>query len=252
MLAMERTHPLRADLDWVPRRARRASQLIRGATWTTVGTAVVGSIVISPFAALLWKGMMVGGAGAVALGDRVARSSLQKQVTRMTRGELELAELNDREEGELVVVRGTIDAGDTLRGLLIEAEGVYRRMIFKGWRAWVHEAAVDFDLVDAKGDRIRIEAAGARWLTPRRELVTYPGVRFADAPGRVQKVVEGKTEVEAIERVLTVGAQVQIVGYKTTSAAADGVVRDYRMAPQRATLRSGPELPLIISRVDEL
>ena len=172
MLAMERTHPLRADLDWVPRRARATSRLIRGATWTTMGAALVGSIAVSPFAAFLWKGILVGGAGAVALGDKVARSSLQKQLTRMSRGELALAELDAREEGELVVVRGTIDEGDTIPGLLIEAEGVYRRMIFKTWRSWVHEAAVDFTLVDDKGDRILVQAAGARWMTPRRELVT--------------------------------------------------------------------------------
>ena len=91
-------------------------------------------------------------------------------------------------------------------------------------------------------------------MTPSRELVTYPGIRFTgdSVPSRVQRVTAGKAEVEAIERVLPVGTLVQVVGYKTTSAATDGVVRDYRLPPQRATLRSGPEIPLVISRVDEL
>lgn len=257
MLAMERTHALRADLDWIPPRARRAGRVIRGATWTAMGAAVVGSLAVTPIAALLWKGVVVGGAGAVALADRVARGATQKQLARMTRGELALAELDARAEGELVVVRGTIDVGetrDTLPGLLIEAEGVYRRMVFKTWRSFVHEAAVDFTLIDERGDRIHIEAAGARWMTPRRELVTYPGTRFAGpaVPSRVQHLVAGRPEVEALERVLTIGTQVQVVGYKTTSAASDGTVRDYRLPPQRATLCSGPELPLVICRVDEL
>lgn len=252
VLAMERTHLLRADLDWIPRKVRRSSRLIRGATWTTMGVAVGASLAVSPMAALLWKGVVVGGAGAAALADRVARKSLQKQISKLSRGELPLSDLDARDEGELVVVRGVIDQGDTLRGLLIDAEGVFRRMVFKTWRSWVHEAAVDFTLVDAKGDRVAVQAAGARWLTKNRELVTYPGIRFADAPSRVRAVVEGKAEVEAIERVLTIGTEVQVVGYKTTSAAVDGVARDYRMAPQRATLQSGPELPLAISRIDEL
>ncbi len=256
MLAMERTHPLRADLDWIPKRARRASRLIRGATWTSIGAAIVGTVVVTPLAPVLWKGVVVGGAGAVAVADRVARSSTRKQLAKMSRGEYALAELDAREEGELVVVRGTVEADTehTLPGLLIEAEGVYRRMVFKTWRSWVHEAAVDFTLVAQRGDRIHIQSAGARWMTPRRELVTYPGIRFTGegVPSRVQKVTEGKATVEAIERVLTVGTLVQVVGYKTTSAATDGVMRDYRLPPQRATLRSGPEIPLVITRVDEL
>ncbi|MBA3503682.1 MAG: hypothetical protein H0T65_25185, partial [Deltaproteobacteria bacterium] len=166
---------------------------------------------------------------------------------------LALAELDQREEGELVVVRGTVEADEALRGVLIDAEGVYRRMIFRARGTWVHEAAVDFTLVDARGARIRIEAGGARWMTPHKELVEYPSSRFAGAElsSKVKQLAAGKDSIEAIERVLPVGAAVQIVGYKTTSADATGVAREYREAPQRATLRSGTELPLVISRSDE-
>lgn len=251
---MERTHALRADLDWMPRGARRTSRLIRGATWTAIGATVVGSIAITPVAAVMWKGLVVGGAGAIAIADRAARAAVRRQVGKLTRGELALAELDAREEGELVVVRGTIDAEDTLRGLLIDATGVYRRLVFAARGTWVHEAAIDFTLVDDRGDRIRVEAAGARWMTPRRELVTYPGARFAgDAvPAKVKRLAAGKDTVEAIERVLAVGTPVQVVGYKTTTADATGAARDYRLPPQRATLQSGPDLPLLISLLDEL
>jgi len=70
-------------------------------------------------------------------------------------------------------------------------------------------------------------------------------------PAKVRQLAEGKDTVEAIERVLTVGTQVQLVGYKTTSADATGTARDYRSPPQRATLQSGADLPLVISRLDE-
>ncbi len=251
---MERTHRLRSDLDWAPSRVRRSSQLIKGATWTGAGAAVVATLAVSPAAAILWKSFHVGGAGAIAVADRVARGAMRKQLAKMTRGELPLAELDARDEGELVVVRGTIEAEDTVRGVLIETEGVYRRMLFKTRGAWVHEAAVDFTLVDGKGDRIRIQAAGARWMTPRRELVEYPGVRFIGphVPPKVRELARNKELVEALERVLTAGSQVQIVGYKTTTADPTGVARDYRMAPQRATLRSGDDLPLVITKLDEL
>lgn len=255
---MSRLHKRRADLAWVPRHVRRTSRAIRGATYAVVGATAAGSIAMAPFlAGLLWKGVVVGGAGAIAVADRAARASLRKQLARMARGELALAELDARAEGDLVCVRGTIevtDADATLQGLLVDATGVYRRMIFRARGSWVHEAAVDFTLVDEQGTRIRVEAAGARWLTPDRELVTYPGSRFMheDISPRLRELAAGKESIEAIERVLTVGAQVQIVGYKTTSADPTGAMRDYRLPPQRATLRSGTELPLVISRTDEL
>jgi hypothetical protein len=254
---MERTHRLSDDLAWLPRHARRTSRLIRGAIGGVVAAGAVGAIVATPLAAFaLWKGAVMGGAGALALAERSARAALRRQLARMTAGELALVDIDTRGEGELVCVRGTIDADPdaTLRGLLVDASGVYRRLVFKARGRWVHEAAVDFTLVDEAGTRIRIETAGARWVTPQRELVSYPGTRFAgDAmPTQIRHVAAGREGVEAREQVLPVGTQVQIVGYKTTRADATGTARDYREPPQRATLQSGPELPLVIVRIDEL
>jgi hypothetical protein len=253
---MVRTHRLRHDLAWLPRDARRTSQLIRGGTWLAVAGGAIGALAAAPLAAaVLWKLTVVGGAGAIGAGEQAARAALRRQLARMAAGELPLAALDARPEGELVLVRGTIELEPeaALRGLLIEAAGVYRRVIFESRGSWVHEAAVDFTLVDEHGARIRIEAAGARWLTPRRELVTYPASRFVhdDAPAKVRELVSGRDTVEAIERVLPIGTQVQIVGYKTTTADVTGTPRDYREAPQRATLQSGPDLPLVIVRSDE-
>ena len=253
---MARTHRLRDDLAWLPREARRASRLIRTGTWLAVAAGTAGAVVATPLAAaVLWKFAVIGGAGAVAVGERTARVALRRQLARMAAGELALADLDARPEGELVLVRGTIEADldAALRGLLVDVQGVYRRVVFQARGTWVHEAAVDFTLVDEHGARIRIEAAGARWLTAQRELVTYPGERFAhdDAPAKVRQLVAGRQTVEAIESVLPVGTEVQIVGYKTTTADATGVARDYRQPPQRATLQSGPQLPLVIVRANE-
>jgi hypothetical protein len=256
MIAMVRTHRLRDDLVWLPRGARRTSRLIRGGTWIGVAGGAIAAVAAVPLAApVLWKLALVGGAGAVAAGEQAARIALRRQLARMAAGKLELADLDARPEGELVLVRGTIavEPEAALRGLLIDATGVYRRVVFQAGGTWVHEAATDFTLADEHGVHIRIEAAGARWLTPQRELVTYPADRFArdDAPAKVRELVAGRQTVEAIERVLPIGAQVQVVGYKTTSADVTGVARDYRMPPQRATLQSGAELPLVIVRADE-
>ncbi len=251
---MERTHLLSKDLAWVPARVRRMRHVVNGAAWLGTGAGIAATLAFVPGAAVAWKFLLAGGAGAVTLGERVARTMTRRQLGRMTRGELPLSDLDARAERDLVVVRGVIEADDLLPGLLLDTPGVYRRAVFKTRRTWVHEAAVDFMLVDADGTRIRVEAAGARWLTARRELMTYPGHRFATdgVPARVRGLVGSREEVEAEERVLAPGTLVQLVGTKTTTADVGGVSRDYRTAPQRATLTSGPDLPLVISRVDEL
>jgi len=68
----------------------------------------------------------------------------------------------------------------------------------------------------------------------------------------VRGLVGDAASFEAFEQVLEVGTHVQIVGYKTTSRDPGGDVRDYRTAPERATLRSGPTLPLVITRISDL
>ena len=254
MLALERTHRLRADRAWMPGTVRNSARLASGVLVTGAGAAAVGTVLVAPAMLLLWKGLLIGGAGIAIASDRVGKAVMQRQIRRMTRGEINVAELRNRAEGELVVMRGTIEADNLLGGALIDATGVFRRLEFTGHGKWVHEAAVNFSLVDEAGERIFVEAAGARWLTPHREKVTYPGARFTreSVPERVRDLVAGRASIDAIERVLGNGEQVQLVGYKTTRPDASGDVVDYRSPPQRATLRSGSELPLIISRVTDL
>lgn len=184
---------------------------------------------------------------------------LGRTLPRLAGREIALADVSAREEGALVTVHGVIEAQEPLRGVLVEADGVYRRLVFDlgvfGGR-WVHEAATDFALVGARGERVLVRGGGARWLVLPREPLDYPAVRFdrdgvaADVRERVR--ASGRATIDAFEQVLEPGTRVQVVGYKTTSPDASGEVTDYRSPPMRATLRSGQERPLVITRVADL
>jgi hypothetical protein len=190
---------------------------------------------------------------------RLGRLVLGRTLPRLAGRETTLAEVTARAEGSLVLVRGTIAVAEPLRGVLVDADGVYRRMVFDlgvfGGR-WVHEAATDFALVGPRGERVLVHGGGARWLVLPREPLEYPAVRLdrdgvaADVRERVR--ASGRATIDAFEQVLEPGTLVQVVGYKTTSPDASGDVTDYRSPPQRATLRSGPERPLVITRVSDL
>lgn len=227
-----------------------------GTVWGATSAAIVGAVAVAPAAvAVLWKGFAVGTAGLAVAGERLGQAMLQRKLKKIATGEIQLAALEERKEGELVVLEGIIEAEQTIGGVITDAQGVYRRMIFdpKGAK-YVYEAAVDFALVDDQGNRILIEASGARWMTPLRELVAYPRARFdqPETPAPVKGLLRAKPLIEAIEDVLVPGIRVQVVGYKTASADVTGRVVDYRLPPQRATLRSGPALPLVITRTQDL
>ena len=250
MLAVQRTHRLRDDRTWMPASVRRSRSLVAGTLWAGTSVALVASAVFAPATLLLWKAIAIGAAGIAVAGERAGKAVLQRKITRLSRGEIDLAAVHGRAEGDLVVVTGVIEAEAPLRGVLIDATGVYRRLVLAARGKWVHEAAIDFSLIDDAGHRILIQAAGARWIIADRELVRYPAHKFVDAervPERIRALAAGHDAIDASERVLPVGARVQIVGYKTASPDATGEATDYRTAPTRATLTSGPELPLVIT-----
>ncbi|MEZ4400680.1 MAG: hypothetical protein R3B06_11710 [Kofleriaceae bacterium] len=252
---MERSHLLGDDLAWMPASVARARRLGRVAVWGGAAALLGGALVTAPAVLILWKAIVLAGAGATVAGHRAGEVLYRRQLGRMARGEIPLAQLAARDEGELVVVRGRIEAAAPLTGLLVDQAGVYRRLVWEPDGAWVSEAAVDFALVDAAGHRVLVQAAGARWLTSPREPWAYPRARFETSPSaQVRQLVARSTRpaVKAAERVLEVGAEVQVVGYKTAAPDVGGAVVDYRLPPQRATVRSGPDLPLVISRAADL
>jgi hypothetical protein len=191
----------------------------------------------------------------VPAGIRVGGWLTGRDLPRFARDEIGLGAVAGREEGAMVAVRGRIEVAAPLRGLLVDVDGVYRRMIFKlDVMMWVHEAATDFALVDDRGGRVLVHAGDARWLVADRETFEYPATRIDrdGAPPEVRAHVRGRATVEAFEQVLEPGTLVQVVGYKTTSADPTGEAHGYRLPPQRATLRSGPKRPLVITRVADL
>ena len=256
VLAVQRTHLERHDRDWLPPSVRRTGWAVSGAVWGGAGLAFVGAVFAAPAIFLFWKTLAVGGAGVAVLGERAGRFAFRRKLARLTRGEVPLAELRARQEGELVCVRGKIEAGSTLTGILHGTAGVYRRLTFEWRGVWVHEAAVDFSLVDDRGHRVLVQAAGARWMVPSRERISYPVARFRapEVPREIRERLEHTSDatIDAFERVLEVGTEVQIVGYKTASPDVGGDVTDYRSPPKRATLTSGDDLPLVITTIRDL
>jgi hypothetical protein len=204
-------------------------------------------------------------AGGYVAGDRAARAVLRGRLNKLARGGVDLSNLKQEADGELVHVRGRIKAKETLQPLLGEGPAVYRRVVFSvGGERWVHEAAVDFHLVDvATGERVLVQVAGAHLVAPEPkrariegetahsifELTLDPQLRKnADSAGvRIGRA--DKSAISAGEVLLRDGDEVEVVGVKTRSIDPTVEMRLMRETPERATLRSGKELPLIVSPV---
>ena len=90
------------------------------------------------------------------------------------------------------------------------------------------------------------------WRAPSCRRRARSGIEGVAPALRSLARSSGAMALQAAEQVLEVGAEVQVVGYKTASPDVGGAVVDYRLPPQRATLRSGPDLPLVITRVRDL
>ena len=128
MISVERTHELRRDQDWLPSGARLGGRLVTAAMWTGATLGIVGSALLIPVPEL-WSFPMGGlGFGAAVASERARRALLRRYMARLTRGAVHLAEVDRRAEGELMVVRGTIEAAASLTGTLSDTRGVYRRM----------------------------------------------------------------------------------------------------------------------------
>jgi hypothetical protein len=194
----------------------------------------------------------------VPAGIRVGGWLTGRSLPRFARDEIALGAVAGRDEGTMVAVRGRVEVVEPLRGVLVDVDGACRRMLFVAGmgQMWIHEAATDFALVDDRGDRILVQAGNARWLAIDRETFEYPVARFDrdGVPSEVRELARssGRVTLNAFEQVLAPGTLVQVVGYKTTSADPTGDAHGYRLPPQRATLRSGPKRPLVITRVADL
>lgn len=263
--SMRRTHLAKDDLDWLPERYR----LLRGLIISGVWTGLVGS-----FAALVWSGahvvvfgkfFVVLGAAGHYIGDRAAKGLIGMRLGKLASGDVDLARLSNQDDGDLVHVRGRVRASTTLRGVLSDAPCVYRRTRASfGEVQVIDEEAVDFQLVDEAGNAIGIEVDGARLLVHDPKLTDVadpePLFSFATLPAAA-RVVDRYRELlgrgkrralpgfQAAEVLLVAGDLVEAVGYKARKIDPTVLDRMARETPMRATLRSGRDLPVILSRV---
>jgi hypothetical protein len=255
-LDLDRTYLLRRELEWLPPELRAVRWSMWGVSALLAGLGVAVTVASGGALAHL---VAVAAAGGAVAGGPLGRSIMRRRLQRLARGQLDMVRLGAEPEGELVHLAGRISlSGPPLRGFLFGVEGVYRRMTLRLWhRSYLHESAVDFDLVDSAGERISVLVQGSRLLVPPpRELVDCPRPMFASQPpppslaalmGKhpTRQVAEGRA-IPAAEFVLRPGAEVEIVGYKTGKvdpSAGSGIGRS---PPMRPALRSG-RIPLIIT-----
>jgi hypothetical protein len=253
---MQRTHRARNDLDWAPTSTRVLRWLTHGgllASGVAAGTALSWlSHNPDPLHFLpssLFAGQVVG--------EWAARSLVRRRIAQLSRGNVNLARLEQERDGALVHVRGRVRAVQTLPGLIDPRPAVYRRLAFSVYgKGFFHEAAVDFMLVAPNGEEIAMYVEGARLIVPHpplRELVgdeieRVDRLPFAPLIGlkryRAKKLQGG-------EMLLQDGDAVEVVGYKRRIVDPTVTERLERETPMRTTLRSGRQLPLIITPVYE-
>jgi hypothetical protein len=264
-VTLDRTVRARHDLDWLPGSFKALRWAVVGTVWAGVGGLLGALILFAKHGFIVYgKGIAVLFAGGYVAGDRAARAVLRGRLNKLARGGVDLSKLKQEADGELVHVRGRIKARETLQPLLGDGPAVYRRVVFSvGGERWVHEAAVDFHLVDATGERVLVQVAGAHLVAPEPkrtkiegetahsifELTLDPQLRKSADSAGVRIGRADKSAISAGEIVLRDGDEVEVVGVKTRSIDPTVEMRLMRDTPERATLRSGKELPLIVSPV---
>lgn len=259
---MQRTLLYKDDLDWLPQSFKVLRWTVTGSIWA--GMAGLVGVFAGATGALAGagKGLVVAG---IAAGDAAARGVLRMRLRKLARGQVQLSRLAQRADGELVHVRGRVRAREQIDGLVTPARGVFRRVVMHfGELRVVHEAAVDFVLVDENGESIIVQVEGARIVAPTGKLEQWPGTAPEVARAlalplpketrrwqekRTKKLAKGKkpAKMRASEYLLRDGDEVEVVGYKNRTVDVTVEERLARDTPLRATLRSGRELPLILS-----
>lgn len=250
--AVDRVHLLKEDLEWAPTTILRLNKLV-------VAGLVIGATVpaLLEFGPMVWFVPGVVAPVAMRIGNRSARALVRRRLSRYARGEVDLSSLRNEIDGEVLQVTGTVEASDTLPGLLEPSPAVYRRLsVSMGRLQLVHEAAVDFSLTDDRGQRVRVLAADSRLLCPTGKRYLIEGeahervldeIRRSDVDRLMRERGVFGTEIMGDEYLVRPGDRVAVVGYKTRIVDRDVADRLARDEPFRAALRSGKQLPLLIA-----
>jgi hypothetical protein len=262
--ALSRTLLARNDLDWLPPSMKAVRWTVAGSIWTGIAGLTIGTIALSKFHVYFYgKGIAALVAGGYYAGDRAARAVLRRRLGKLARGAVDLSRLAREEDGELIHARGTIKAKETLEGITSGAPGVFRRLVVNiGGTRVVHEAAVDFAIVDASGEKVVVQVEDARLLAPdpkrvRLEAPTVTKLQALPLPGNLPRAVAQWLDrvahdkrvqpIVGSEVLLQDGDAVELVGYKTRVVDPTVGERLDRETPLRATLRSGRDLPLLVA-----
>jgi hypothetical protein len=252
---LDRTHPLGHDLDWLPRELKLLRWGVSAGAWVGITGLAVATTALSGGA--LANLSVLGAVGGIYASGRFARALMLRRLGRLARGRLEIVRLGAEPEGRLAHVTGRVLATASRPSFLHGVPAVYRRLVFRlGGTRYIHEAAVDFEVVDGDGERLRVHVNGAHlFLPPSRELADYPAALFTERPpapslsrvigARGERFTHART-VLAAEWVLAPDAEVDVIGYKTETPDPTAFTRAGRGPPMRVALRSG-RIPLIVT-----
>src|SRR5436190_10680174 len=100
---LQRSHPLREDLDWLPPSFKALKWTVAGSIWTALAAGTVATIAAAKINAYFYGKLLVGvGAAGFYAGDRAARAAIRSRLGRLARGEEELGRLRTTGDGELL------------------------------------------------------------------------------------------------------------------------------------------------------
>ncbi len=262
MAALQRTHLLKDDFDWLPKSSKRIRWISTG-VGAALACAAGAFIPGAGFATLLGFGKMwaiMVATSTITLTPQALAARRRRRVRKMAHGQIDLRRLKREPDGQLVHVVGRIRARQTLPSILTGEPVVFRRTVVqadaKPFRRpplslpVVYEAAFDFGLVDESGEEVLLDVADARLIVSDEKFQKLPA---GAALERVWALVSESPEqskrpsLRVSEVVVLDGDRVEVVGYKTRVVDVSVAERMERDTPLRATLRSGAESPLLIT-----
>ncbi|MBI2892726.1 MAG: hypothetical protein HYY06_04190 [Deltaproteobacteria bacterium] len=270
-LPVDRTYRERDELDWLPWSMRSLRWTVPGSILTGLPAAVgAGAYLAVPeLAVAVLAGFMSTYVSVIVgfvAGPKLARRMMVRRLSKLARGQLDLSALRRRSDGQLIHVRGRVEADRTIPGILTGEPAVFRRARFAlDTDYFFHEAGTHFTLVDPAGERLPVQVHDARIVTPELLWTRIDRDSWVSLVERIPESLGPELEARAERAIATRGGfeflgneilvrdgdLVDVVGYKSQVADFTIAERMHREMPMRPVLRSGRALPLVISPVVE-
>lgn len=268
-LPVDRTYREREELDWLPWTTRSLRWAVPGSILTGLPAAVGGGayLLLPEIAAAILAAFMSTYVSVIlgfVAGPKLARRMMVRRLSKLARGQVDLSLLRREPDGELIHVRGRVEAEATIPGILTGEPAVFRRARFAvDDDYFFHEAGTHFTVADASGVRLPVQVHDARIVTPELLWTRIDRDAWVSLVERLPKSLEPKLLIRAERAIATLGGVdflgneilvrdgdfVDVVGYKSQVADFTIAERMHREMPMRPVLRSGRALPLVISPV---